>query len=255
MFGKKILVLVPHPDDEVVACFETIRMARAAGSQVYALYLTNGCIAKNTLWPWQRWRYERNVARRRTEAEEVARELHITSAGRNSRPARYLWRNLPHVMADVKDAISAHAIDQLWLPAYEGGNPDHDGLNAIGQKFKPSLKVLEFAEYNFHGKTAHSNHFPHPNGTEIIIKLDPNAQAAKLRALQLYASEKSNLNYIGTEQEAFRPLADYDYSKPPHEGTLWYERFQWVPFRHPRVDFTKPAEVSQAITEFLGTGR
>jgi hypothetical protein len=54
-------------------------------------------------------------------------------------------------------------------------------------------------------------------------------------------------------RKQFRPLAAYDYSKPPHEGKLWYERFQWVPLRHPRVDYTSCDEVSGAITDFLRT--
>ena len=72
-------------------------------------------------------------------------------------------------------------------------------------------------------------------------------------ALALYKSEKQNLNYVDVKQEAFRPLAIYNYEQPPHPGTLWYARFQWVPFRHPRVDFTKPHEVSETITRFLAT--
>jgi N-acetylglucosamine malate deacetylase 1 len=71
--------------------------------------------------------------------------------------------------------------------------------------------------------------------------------------LALYKSEQKNLGDIDVRYESFRPIANYDYAKPPHEGKLWYERFQWVPFRHPRVDFTKSATVSKAIMEFLGT--
>ena len=72
-------------------------------------------------------------------------------------------------------------------------------------------------------------------------------------ALSLYASEKGNLGSLRLEEEQIRPLAAYDYSKPPHEGKLWYERFQWVPLRHPRVDYTSCDEVSGAITDFLRT--
>ena len=51
-------------------------------------------------------------------------------------------------------------------------------------------------------------------------------------------------------REALRPLARHDYSRPPHPGRLFYERHQWVPFRHPRVDFTPPAAVLAAIARF-----
>ena len=80
-----------------------------------------------------------------------------------------------------------------------------------------------------------------------MIELTDAERELKQKVLALYVSEKSNLNYVKTDRESYRPLAAYDYTKPPHPEKLWYTRFQWVPFRHPRVDFTKPAEVSQAI--------
>jgi len=326
LFGSSILILAPHPDDEVVACAAAIGRAQAQGSKIFALYLTNGCIAKETLWPWQRKNYDRTIARRRAEAEQAAKFLGITPAGWSQRPARHLWRHLPEVFAEAQRAIAAHEIDQLWVPAYEGGNADHDALNAVGSLFvdeeqlakriplplrerienlslptsanlgflgegsldegssshpnheenpSPSLAkfapqkmaaltkpnyplpqgerkppVLEFAEYNYANGKAHSQEFPAPNGTEKTLILTPEERRNKQAALEIYASEKQNLNYVRTERECFRPLASYDYSQPPHSGTLWYARFQWVPFRHPRVDFTKPEEVSAAIKKF-----
>jgi LmbE family N-acetylglucosaminyl deacetylase len=269
MFGKRILVLVPHPDDEVVACSATIERARAEGAEIFALYITHGCIAQDAMWSWQRKNYDAGVARRRLEAELAAKLLGITPVGWMPRPARHVGRELPKVYDEIRDAIAAHNIDQLWVPAYEGGNADHDALNAVagllagsfnknrtnsspleGGRTRP-LSVLEFAEYNYFGGKAESQSFPYPNGTETIIPLRPEEQNKKRMALALYKSEQKNLGYVKTERECYRPLADYDYSKPPHPGTLWYARFQWVPFRHPRVDFTRPEDVSAAISAFL----
>ena len=250
-FGQRILLLVPHPDDEIVGFCAAIGRARAAGAEVFALYLTHGCLARETMWPWQRGGYEAMIARRRAEAERVAAFLCLTPVGWNSRPARHLWRALPEVLAECRAAIAAHAIDQVWLPAYEGGNPDHDGLNAVGQILRQQVEVLEFAEYHFAGGRVHSQSFVAPNGSETILTLTPAEQQTKCAALALYESERMNLNYVATAQESFRPLAPYDYSDSPHAGTLWYARFQWVPFRHPRVDFTNPSEVAEAIIRFL----
>lgn len=71
--------------------------------------------------------------------------------------------------------------------------------------------------------------------------------AWKRGLLALYASERGNLRHIRVEQEALRPLPRHDYARPPHAGTLFYARFQWVPFRHPRIDFTRPEEVCRAL--------
>jgi len=47
-----------------------------------------------------------------------------------------------------------------------------------------------------------------------------------------------------------RPLPRYDYAAPPHPGRLFRERFQWVPLRHPRIDFTPSARVYGALGEW-----
>jgi LmbE family N-acetylglucosaminyl deacetylase len=253
MFGRRILVLVAHPDDEVVACAAAIGRAKEAGAEVFAAYLTDGCLARETLWPWRRKRHGDNVARRRAEGEEAAARLGIKPLGWALRPARGLWRELPGAYAEVRAAVETCRADQIWVPAYEGGNPDHDALNALGRLFTDDLSVLEFSEYNFCGGKTRAQQFPFPDGSEHTIRLTPEERERKRGLLSLYASERQNLNYVGIDCECFRPLAAYDYSRSPHPGILWYARFQWVPFRHPRVDFTRPDEVSMAIGAYWET--
>ena len=255
-FGDRILILAPHPDDEVVACCAAIAQARAEGAAVAVLFLTNGCVSRETLWPWDRRRYDAIVGRRRDEAQAAARALGVTIAGVAERPARTLWRGLDEAEAQARAAIAAWGADQLWAPAYEGGNPDHDGASALAARLAAEgLPVLEFAEYNFAGGHARSQDFPRPNGTEQVLSLSTAQRAAKRAALGLYRSERRNLFYVRCEREVFRPLTVYNYSRPPHPGKLWYARFQWVPFRHPDVDVTDPAEVSAALSAYLGTAR
>jgi LmbE family N-acetylglucosaminyl deacetylase len=254
-FGKKILLLVPHPDDEVVGFAASIGQAKAEGAEVFALYLTHGCIDRETRWFWDRKRHDVHVALRRAEALVAAEFLGLAPVGWSERAARHLWRELPLVYDEVAAAVAEYGIDQIWTPAFEGGNADHDAVNAVASLFAPKVEVLEFAEYNFANSKTMAQSFPFPNGTETDLWLTEEEKAQKREALKIYASEKGNLFYVGTEKECFRPIAPYDYAKPPHAGTLWYARFQWVPFRHPRVDFTDPAEVAVAITAFLAQKR
>jgi LmbE family N-acetylglucosaminyl deacetylase len=252
-FGDSILFLCPHPDDEVVACWAALGRARAAGARIAILFLTHGCVDAATMWPWERRRYAAAVARRRAEAELVAAELGIAIAGFSERPARHLWRELAAAEAEVRAALAAFAADRVWVPAFEGGNPDHDGANAIASRLAAEgISVLEFAEYNLDGGRINANAFLKPNGTEQTLVLTATEQAAKRRAVAAYASERFNLAGVRTVQEVCRPLESYDYARPPHAGKLWYARFQWVPFRHPMVDFTRPAEVTAAISNYLG---
>src|SRR5690349_16650698 len=50
MEPRRILVLAPHPDDEIVACGIAALRARAAGARVFVLYLTTGVPAREALW-------------------------------------------------------------------------------------------------------------------------------------------------------------------------------------------------------------
>jgi LmbE family N-acetylglucosaminyl deacetylase len=255
MFGSRILILVAHPDDEVVAAAASIGRAREKGAVLFALYLTDGCLSRETMWPWRRFSRAAAAARRRREAEKAAALLGIAPVGWSARPARRLWRELAAVHAEINEAVEAYGPDQIWIPAYEGGNPDHDALNALGQLLARDVGVIEFAEYNFSGGRTRAQEFPFPNGKEQTVALTAAERMRKRELLRLYASERANLNSVGAERECFRPLGAYDYGRPPHPGVLWYARFQWVPFRHPRVDFTPPEEVCRAISVYLEKAR
>ena len=243
---------MPHPDDEIVGFCAAIGRARAAGARVHTIYLTHCCVDADTQWPWRRRRHAAIVGRRRAEAEAAAKVLGVTPVGWATRAARHLWRDLDAGEAEVRAAVARYGIDQIWAPAYEGGNPDHDGANAIARRLAgEGVAVLEFAEYNFVGGRTRLQRFPKLNGQEQWIELSAEERALKRRALRVYASEQSNLIYVDTRKECFRPLPAYDYARPPHEGLLWYARFQWVPFRHPAVDFTQPSDVYAAISAYL----
>ena len=252
MFGKRILILIPHPDDEVVACAAAIARARAQGARVFGVNLSHGCLAKQTMWWWERANYQNVVDRRVAESVQVAEFLGIKMvAGNVTRSAREIWPDLQTVYGEVMQAMQQCAPDTLWVPAFEGGNPDHDAINALASTIK-NVPVFEMAEYNFIHGIPHSNAFLAVKGNEFVLNLTEGEQVMKRAALRLYESEQKNLVDIDVRYESFRPLAQYDYAKRPHEGKLWYERFQWVPFRHPRVDFTRGETVSKAITKFLG---
>jgi LmbE family N-acetylglucosaminyl deacetylase len=252
VFAERILLLVPHPDDEVVGCCAAIGRARAAGCGVHALYLTNGVPARDVLWPWDRPAHAARVARRWNEAEQAATQLGLLEAARQDIPTRTLKDQLREARALLERLLVILRPAVLWVPAYEGGHQDHDVANFLASLVAERLPVWEFSEYNHAGGIVRSNAFAPGTGEDGLLPLDRQEAARKRDILAIYASEHGNLRHIATRQEAFRPLARYDYSRPPHPGRLFYQRFQWVP-RHPRVDHCRPAEVCRALTGFAGS--
>ncbi|HEY7610530.1 MAG TPA: PIG-L family deacetylase [Alphaproteobacteria bacterium] len=259
MYGRRILVLVPHPDDEVVGAALAIRRAVAQGAAVVALDLTHGCPPREALWPWARMTHAARIALRRREAAAAARELGIARIADDGLAARRLRHALPDAYRRLGDAADAHAIDTLWVPAYEGAHPDHDCANALAaalMRQRPHIAAWEFAEYSNAGGRKRANEFAEQRGGDVIVTLEDDMEGRwKTHLLRLYRSEAFNLRNISAGpkpfQESFRPLPRHDYARPPHPGRLFYERFHWVPVKVPAIDFTTNAEVSAAIMAFL----
>jgi hypothetical protein len=250
LFGERILLLAPHPDDEVVGAAAAILRARARGARVHVAWLTTGVPEPAALWPWQRAGHAARVARRLAEAEAAAASLGVEVALRRTLASRTLKSALDPTFEALQAAIRRLGIDCVWAPAYEGGHQDHDSANVIASRLEGAA-IWEFSEYHFAGGRVASQSFIRRRGDETILELTPAERAIKRGLLDLYASERGNLGHVGSEREAFRPLAPYDYARPPHEGRCFYQRFQWMPF-HPRVDRGKPEEVCAAAMAFLG---
>jgi N-acetylglucosamine malate deacetylase 1 len=246
----RILVLAPHPDDEVVACGIAALRECAGGAIVRTLYLTTGVPPCELLWRRQRRAYESRLRRRREEAMAAAALLGLKPGAFLDIPARRLRHHLDAAAARVREALADGAAEALWVPAFEGGHQDHDAANAIAARFRDRLPVWEFAAYNFSGGRVRSNRFAEQCGSEKTIAATSEEMALKRRALSLYASERANLGHIAVGGETCRPLPRHDYGTPPHPGRLFRERFHWVPFRHPRVDFEPSAQVYRALGQF-----
>lgn len=256
LFGRRILVLAPHPDDEVLGAGAALVRARAAGASLFVRFLTDGVVAREQAWPWDRRGHGERVARRQAEAEVVSQRLGLTNLGFPAIPTRTLRHHLHATRKLIVADVQEFGIDRIWVPAFEGAHQDHDAANALASTLRPlalslTAQVWEFACYGNYGGQVQTQHFPVPMGGETLLTLSREERAAKSALLALYRSERENLRYAGIAQEAFRPLPDYEYSRPPHPEPLFWQRFQWVPFRHPRVDFTASAEVYPELGRFV----
>jgi LmbE family N-acetylglucosaminyl deacetylase len=250
---RRILILAPHPDDEIVACGIAALRARNAGAEVFVFYLTTGVPPHELLWPWQRRGYASRVTRRRDEAIEAAPLLGLRAVGFLEIASRRLVAHLDAAAAAIERAIDETAADCLWVTAFEGAHQDHDAANVLAARFLDRVPVWEFAAYNFAGGKVRSNRFLDARGGVIELRLGRDEAALKRQALALYASERGNLAHIRTAAEAYRPVPRHDYAEPPHPGRLFRERFHWVPFRHPRIDFIPSAEVYRELGRWSAT--
>jgi N-acetylglucosamine malate deacetylase 1 len=245
--ARRILILAPHPDDEIVACGTAAMRAVATGAQVFVLYLTTGVPPAADLWPWRRKEHTARVARRRAEAEASAALIGLKPIRFLGWPSRRLREHLDEAFAAIECALADCAAEALWVPAFEGAHQDHDAANALAARFRERLPVFEFAAYNFAGGRVNANRFPAERDDQAVLVPSAAEAALKRRALACYVSERGNLRHLRVEREVCRPLPHHDYGSPPHRGRLFRERFHWMPFRHPRIDFTPSAELYAAL--------
>src|SRR5205823_6453240 len=177
----------------------------------------------------------------------AAAVLGLAPLGFRDAPSRRLRADLDRAAAELDAVVARCAADALWVLAFEGGHQDHDAANALAASFAGRLPVWEFAAYNFAGGRVQANRFTSERGGEVAIEASLAEAQEKRAALGCYVSERGNLGIIGGEREFCRPLPAYDYAARPHLGRLFRERFHWVPFRHPRVDFVPSAEIYRDI--------
>jgi len=118
--------------------------------------------------------------------------------------------------------------------AYEGGHPDHDAaafvaahaLQLMAAVTRPAL--VEMTSY--HGALGHfvTGQFLDRADRAVTTRvLTPEQRARKRAMIAAYASQAHTLAAFELDRERFRAAPSYDFTLPPHEGVLHYERMAW----------------------------
>lgn len=119
----------------------------------------------------------------------------------------------------IRQAVIALAPDRVYTHAYEGGHPDHDAL-ALALSGLDGL--MEFPLYHAQGGSYQPQSFIAGAATERI-GLSESEQSVKRSWLGHYHSQQRVIANFPLRYEIFRPAPAYDFSRPPHEGPLYYE--------------------------------
>jgi len=118
-FGQRILVVAPHPDDEIIGCGATLRKCVLAGAEVYCLYLTSG---------------EATLAGPGILSEDKAgiREREALAAGKLIGFAKQEMLRLPDgnlqaadIVAPLAEIVLKYDPSAIFLPAFGDPHPDH----------------------------------------------------------------------------------------------------------------------------------
>jgi LmbE family N-acetylglucosaminyl deacetylase len=230
--GVTLLVLAHH-DDEVFCAGHLLR-AVATGSRLRILWATAGGLAP--------------ARRRHAEGAQVCRLLGLAS--HSARDLRLPDQAAVFHVAEIAKAaetlldpptLGAAGSPSVFVPAYEGGHPDHDAVNlavALMRSRRPDVAAFEIPLYR-RGPAGLSVQSAQPAAWTppepfTVLTLDDAALALRRRLAGANASQllPSLLPLLALARiagrgraEPARALPAHDYARPPHGGALLYELY------------------------------
>jgi len=219
------MIVLAHPDDETVGAATLLRTL----TQAHFVYITDGAPRTGPSF------VEYRDVRRRERAKVF--ELCGLDASRIvdlDCPDQHASVRLVALARDLTALFDQHRVQSVLTHPYEGGHPDHDAtafaVHAAARLARQTPKVVEMTSYHGTPRGLVAAEFlPHSSvdAQAITVRLSPEERAFKRSLIEAYASQRDTLASLPLEVERFRPAPRYDFSKPPHEGTLWYETRDW----------------------------
>ena len=233
--APKVVVIVAHPDDEIIGA--GARLSSLKG--VTVIHVTNGAPRDldNALRACFATGYEYAGARREEclsalglagVAPEQVRELDFADqeATFNLIP---ITRRVVEILREVgPEAVLTHS--------YEGGHPDHDATafavhtarRLLEGEFARPPEVLELTSYySCGGRMVTSDFLPFRGYGVRTFRLSKEARELKQRMFDCFVTQREVLRWFPIGVERYRAAPPYDFTRPPHEGRLHYEYFNW----------------------------
>lgn len=134
--GCKVLVLAPHPDDEVFGCGGALAKHVQAGAQITVVYMTDGrkgdpSVYGRPLSEEDLWKAEQDVvARRKCEAEEAAKVLGVHKLVFLNFPDGAL-QSSQKAVEELQQVLLSVEPDRVYLPSLLENHPDHWQTNCV----------------------------------------------------------------------------------------------------------------------------
>jgi len=121
----KVLVIAPHPDDEVIGCGGAIRLRVERSEHVSVAFLTSGELGLKYLSREKAWQI------REAEARKAAKILGIPKLHFLRQPDWMLGDHITAAAKALEPVLKTGRPDVIYLPHPNDGHPDHQATFPI----------------------------------------------------------------------------------------------------------------------------
>jgi LmbE family N-acetylglucosaminyl deacetylase len=234
--NPRVLIVAAHPDDETIGAAGLLQKLSARGVAVRVVHVTDGSASRNLenspIWQRQ-YAFARNC-----EFAAAMRCLRIApesvSLGFGDQRSS---EQIIAVAESIRELVDSWRPTAILTHPYEGGHPDHDStalatvlaLDSLRRKCRMEMCLAEFTSYHlWQGAIRTGVFLPRADAREICVRLDALERRTKRRMLRCFRTQRNTLNYFPVlDTETFRAAPRYDFRRPPHEGKLFYDLFDW----------------------------
>ncbi|MCC6128938.1 MAG: PIG-L family deacetylase [Acidobacteria bacterium] len=234
--GARVLVVAAHPDDETAGMAARLSHLR----DVWVLHVSDGAPKDPALRPGFPGSLEEYRAKRRHEAEFA---LGLAGIEKDrirclGFPDQELLYNLGAIIGELSCELSRLRPEAIVTHPYEGGHPDHDAVafcvrEALTQlHLSPEPPLIEMTSYHLGpgGRLLAGEFLPAVDSRRcepVRRTLDDEEAGLKKQMFDAFSSQKSVLDLLYSDVEMFRLAPCYDFTRPPHDGTVFYETLGW----------------------------
>lgn len=225
----RIVLVAAHPDDESIGAGSRLRHWR----NLTLIHVTDG--APRDLYDARIHGF--STAAEYARAREAELQLALQAGGVAAERIRLevadqtAALHMTEIARELATIFRRIRPDIVLTHPYEGGHPDHDACavatDAAATEAGCRDVVWEFTSYHSRAGSLHSGEFLASSARAVAHELSAGEREMKRRMLACFATQTETLAQFRVEQERFRRAPQYDWTKPPHQGTLLYEQFSW----------------------------
>lgn len=121
---KKVLVLSPHPDDDVIGCGGTLYRYRLTGAEIAVVYMTDGRKGNDRYREDELVRIRQEEAKKASKIIGINRLIFLDNKDSELTPSRKTVTELSAVLNDYKP-------EAIFLPFFMDNHPDHRATSQI----------------------------------------------------------------------------------------------------------------------------